>query len=187
MLLIAEHFIDHGSGLVPAEHHWLSEYVLSLSPAGRALMHAAFVALAASALSVAILSREKMQRALFAISAAGLAAMTFFDTDPNSPIHPTNWPTLHGVVHQGCLYVAMSAGLVGMGLHLFREDRSRGGAAILSVAGIATIIQTALVAQTQGKMTLYGGLTERIIVCAVLVWVIGFCANRGFARRRPSE
>lgn len=184
-MLIAEHLIDHGSGLVPVQHHWLSEYVLSQSVAGRVLMRTSFVALAASSLSVAMLSRERIQRALFAVSAAGLAAMTFFDTDPNLPIHPAIWPTLHGIVHQVCLYAAMSAGLLGIGLHIFRRDKSWSGPAIFSVAILATIVQTVLVAETQNKMTLYGGLSERVVVAAVIVWVIRFCALRQFDHTKP--
>ncbi|HWA84108.1 MAG TPA: DUF998 domain-containing protein [Fimbriimonadaceae bacterium] len=174
-LLAGEHFLDHGKALLPFEHHWLSEYVLSASPIGQAMMRLAFVALGAAAASVAALSNGRTQTGLFAICATGLAAMALFDTDPNLPVHPEQWPTFHGLVHQGCLYVAMSAGLVAMALPSVRPGRNIVDLSLLGMAGLATAIQTVLVAESQGKMTLYGGITERIIVAATLLWVIRYC------------
>ncbi|HVT11456.1 MAG TPA: DUF998 domain-containing protein [Fimbriimonadaceae bacterium] len=173
-LLAAEHFVDHGRALQPFEHHWLSEYVLSMSPAGRSMMRLAFVALSTAAASAAFLSIGKASKILFGLCATGLLAMAFFDTDPNLPVHPQGWPTLHGAVHQGCLYIAMSAGLVAMALN---SKRHLADLRLIGAAGVATAIQTVLVAGSQGKMTLYGGVTERIIVAATLLWVIRYCST----------
>lgn len=180
-LLLAEHFLPHGLDLNPVDH-WLSEYALSHSSIARGSMIFTFAALAATAFSVSMISRWWVQRGFFLLSSVALAAMMFFNTDPNDgrifrillPPTPGNW-------HQIALYVAIGATLLGMAAAELRGDRgSRSDGwkrqSLLGVAVVATGIQTGLVAWSVSErtMTRYGGITERIVVSATLAWVLLF-------------
>jgi hypothetical protein len=107
--------------------------------------------------------------------------MAFFDTYPNDSFpHPWRWPLTYGNIHQLLLYGAIGATLCGIGLRIFVLDRTRAankiGALLFWLAVIATLVQAALVI-AQPTATRFGGITERIIVVATLLWVIGFCAS----------
>jgi hypothetical protein len=192
ILLVAEHVIGHGKDLNPIDH-WLSEYVLSASTPAVWLMRLAFLALATAAVSVAALSREKILKAVFGLSAVGLAAMPFLDSDPNDGRSSgMNWPLTHGNLHQLMLYLAIGSTLLGIGLRVFRyasnrNPRRRLEAAFFAVAIVATIVQFFLVAasESQHQMTRFGGVTERVIVVAMLAWVISFCCRA--EEGKPSE
>jgi len=185
VLLFAEHFLDHGRDLNPVDH-WMSEYVLSGSPLAVWIMRLAFVALALSALSIAMVSRTRTIKALFLLSAAGLAAMTLLDTYPNDGVQRPKWPLTPGNAHQLLLYLAIGATLVGMAVHARRSQWPRIDRVLLLLAVCATAVQTYLVAvsQAHGQMTHFGGVTERVIVAATLVWVAKTTIR---ARFRPAS
>jgi len=177
LLLLTEHFLPHGIDLNPRDH-WLSEYVLSGSTLARWLMRAAFLALAATAFSVGMTLPSRVPRGLFWIASLGLASMTFFDSDPNDGrSYRIFWPPTAGNLHQIALYLAIGATLAGM-VFCWRLRGSRRSIIVqrssLIVAACATVIQTILVAISQAHhaMTSYGGITERIVVLAMVIWVI---------------
>ena len=77
------------------------------------------------------------------------------------------------------LFVAMGASLAGIFLSI-RSEHSLGNirrleVGCLAVALIASAVQLVLVWQSRDQMTLYGGVTERIVVAATLAWVVAFC------------
>ena len=175
VILVIEHLLPHGMDL-NARDHWLSEYVLSHSITARWLMRFAFLALGVTAISVSMTFRERAPRALFQIASLALAAMSILDTDPNDgrPFR-MSWPPTHGNLHQVALYIAIGATLAGMAFALGRLRPSSGQGFLLIVAIGATMIQALLVtiSQVQGGMTHFGGVTERIVVGAMLLWVLG--------------
>jgi hypothetical protein len=180
LVLFLEHFIDHGRNLNGIDH-WLSEYVLSESAPARWLMWAAFMLLAGSALGVSLASSRLWPRLLFGLSALGLGVMAFFESDPNDGLHTSmSWPPTAGNVHQILLYLAIGGALLGMlSSATGRRAGSRLEWALVGAAICATLIQTWLVAiSTQRhEMTRFGGITERIIVVAVLLWVLTSAAS----------
>jgi hypothetical protein len=180
LALLIEHVIPHAIDLNPV-HHWLSEYVLSGSVAARIIMRVAFFALAICAFSVAMLARPRISKSLFTLSSLGLAAMPFLDTDPNDGrSYHFSWPLTAGNLHQLSLYVAIGATLFGIGLSVYRQHRrKRGELLLLGVAVLATIVQAILIATSHaaGEMTRFGGITERIIVGAMLAWVVLFATH----------
>lgn len=183
--LTAEYSINLGKPGFDATDHWLSEYVLSDSTLVVLLMKASFFGLGLAALTVGKLSREWFSKMLFFFGATGLAAMAFFDTDPNDGrIYPMHFPPTPGNMHQVLLMVAMGATLLGISLRVFwfqskQTRRSKYEAFLFGAALCSTVIQTFLsqIADTNHTMTRFGGITERIIVIATLTWVISFCSR----------
>jgi hypothetical protein len=185
-ILLVEHFLPHGKDLNPV-HHWLSEYVLSDSPLGVALMHAAFVGLAATAVAVMTLPVSRGNRALFGIGGAALFGMTFFDTEPNGiPITHMTWPPTPSQVHKLLLYVALATVLLGMALHSHDQTKPKRSPmlALFGIAAVATAVQTYLIAvsKSQEQPTQFGGITERVVVLATLAWA---CLCFSTTERRP--
>lgn len=170
VLLTTEHFLGHGRDLNPVDH-WLSEYVLSGSALAVWVMRIAFVGLSLAALSVAAVSKEKL---FFILASAGLVAMPFCDTYPNDGIVRPMWPLTAGNVHQLLLYAAIGSALLGIVIQNYRRRCPMPETSLLLFAAIATGVQTYLVADSQatGRMTYFGGITERIIVVAMLAWVM---------------
>jgi hypothetical protein len=176
VVLFLEHFIDHGRNLNGIDH-WLSEYVLSDSAPARWLMRAAFVLLAGSALGVSFASSRLWPRLLFGLSGLGLGAMALFNSDPNDGLHTSMaWPLTAGNVHQILLYVAIGGALLGMLSSAIRRNESGSKLEwpLVGTAIGATLLQTWLVSLStqRHEMTRFGGITERIIVAAVLLWVL---------------
>jgi hypothetical protein len=173
--LTGEHFIEHGRDL-NAIHHWLSEYVLSGSGLARWLMRAVFLFLGLSALGVSMCSNGRAQRFLFASAGSALGLMMFFDSDPNDGIHTgMSWPLTPGNVHQVLLYTAIGGALLGMlSSTMMRRGSSRVESALTLIAIGTTAIQAVFVAMSiaNHEMTRFGGLTERVVLLAVLAWVI---------------
>lgn len=188
LLLLVLHFIPHGKDLNPVDH-WLSEYVLSDSLPARILMRIAFFMLALAALSVAVQVNGALVRWLFLLSTLGLATMPFADTYANNGFrYDIAWPYEAGEWHQIGLYAAIGATILGIALHVFRSRHStRLEAALLGAAVSATVIQIFVVAvgtsklvyplagNHPGPIVTFGGVTERVIVAAMLAWVISFC------------
>lgn len=182
-LLGLEHLVNAAASHLDPVHHWLSEYVLSPSPAARYMMFAAFILLGCAAASVAALSQHLAPKALFAVSSASLVAMAFFNTDPNDgKDYPFRWPLSAGNVHQLLLYAAIGATIAGMALQtIWLADPARRRRllelSLLAVTIAATAIQVGLVARSLPGKTYYGGVTERIVVVAMLGWVLSYCAR----------
>jgi hypothetical protein len=186
LLLLTEHFLPHGRDLNPV-NHWLSEYVLSDSFYGRWLMHIAFFTLAFSALSTSILVAlqstagiARIGSGLLMVSAAGLAGMSFFNTDPNDGrVHDMQWPLSPGSAHLLLLYVAIGAAFVGIGTQVCQHrprklliyERALLGLAVGAMAVQAYLV---VVSHAAARMTTLGGITERITVLALLAWVTLF-------------
>ncbi|HTQ08684.1 MAG TPA: DUF998 domain-containing protein [Fimbriimonadaceae bacterium] len=172
LILVAEHFLPHGVDLNPVDH-WLSEYALSRLAFARWLIRVAFAALATVAVVVAQSAKSRLSRWAFLTSAAGLASMILFDTDPNDgrPIRFL-WPPTAGNLHQIALYVAIGGALSGMVLAW--RNASALQRLCLSVSAVATAVQVCLVAVSQAchEMTHFGGITERLVVLAMLAWAI---------------
>jgi hypothetical protein len=185
--LCVEHVLPHGPNLIPPEHHWLSEYVLSSAPGAASIMRIAFVALATTAWLVSRLQTRGLGRAVFVLGSLGLGAMTFFDTDPiDGKRYGFQWPLTHGNMHQLLLYVAMGAVLAGIALTA-RHDSGSGKRRhfemfLLGLAVLATVVQTVLVTISRDTMTYFGGLTERVIVVATLAWVVSFSLRKSGKR-----
>lgn len=176
-ILALLHILPHGSDLNGA-HHWLSEYVLSQNPSAVWLMKFAFVGLALTAFGVAWRTSVRSSRGLFVTAALALGAMTFFDSDPNDGRHlGMSWPLSAGNIHQLLLYVAIGGTLLGMVIETRRSSLIQSRLwmwVAVALAIFATAAQTMLVWQSHERlsMTYYGGITERLVVGAMLIWVV---------------
>lgn len=184
LLLVFAHFGTESKEFSPL-HNWLSEFVLSQSPAVQLSMRISFVLFSLAALSVALLNKRRVVMLLFGVASAALMFMTFTDTDPNDgKKYALSWPLTQGNVHQICLYIAMGGAILGMARVTWARTPPKASApAIETVAIVTTLLATAVqsflvyLGDRNRSPVVFGGLTERIIVFAVFIWVASFCSR----------